>query len=180
MLRGCGLALLAAWADLFGHSAGFAQSYSGLSGLGNMRIYWLVGLLLLAAAMAAFPRRFGACTAQFVLLSAPSLASFGTMAFAVAPQQAFFQPEVVALLGIVVAGAGYTWFTCLFCGILAETQSMSRAIGGIVASLALKTMLVQVLTGVLSEPMQVGLAVVLPFRHRRAGGRGRARPLHAH
>src|SRR5699024_9135575 len=36
-------------------------------------------------------------------------------------------------------------------------------IGGIVASLALKTVLVQVLTGVLSEPMQVGLAVVLPF-----------------
>ena len=157
-----GWALLAAWADLFGHSAGFAQSYSGLSGLGNMRIYWLVGLLLLAAAMAAFPRRFERAR-RSLFFCLPLAASFGTMAFAVAPQQAFFQPEVVALLGIVVAGAGYTWFTCLFCGILAETQSMSRAIGGIVASLALKTMLVQVLTGVLSEPMQVGLAVVLPF-----------------
>ena len=53
-----GWALLAAWADLFGHSLGFAQSYSGLTGLGNMRIYWLAGLLILAAAMAAAPHAF--------------------------------------------------------------------------------------------------------------------------
>lgn len=157
-----GWALLAAWADLFGHSAGFAQSYSGLVGLGNMRIYWLVGLLLLSAAMAAFPRAFER-SKRILFFCMPLAASFGTMAFAVAAQQAFFQPEAIALLGIVVAGAGYAWFTFLFCGILAETQSMSCAIGGIVASLALKTALVQVFTGALSEAAQVGLAIVLPF-----------------
>ncbi len=157
-----GWALLAAWADLFGHSAGFAQSYSGLVGLGNMRIYWLLGLLLLAAAMAALPRAFER-SKRILFFCMPLAASFGTMAFAVAAQQTFFQPEAVALLGIIVAGAGYTWFTCLFCGILAKTQSMSCAIGSIVASLALKTVLVQMFTGVLSEAMQVGLAIMLPF-----------------
>lgn len=157
-----GWALLAAWADLFGHSAGFAQSYSGLVGLGNMRIYWLVGLLLLSAAMAAFPRVFER-SKRILFFCMPLAASFGTMAFAVAAQQAFFQPEAIALLGIIAAGAGYAWFTFLFCGILAETQSMSCAIGGIVASLALKTALVQVFTGALSEAAQVGLAIVLPF-----------------
>lgn len=127
-----------------------------------MRIYWLTGLLLLAAAMAVCPGRFERAR-RILFFCVPLAASFGTMAFAVAPQQVFFQPETVALLGIVVAGAGYTWFTCLFCGILAETQNMSCAIGGIVASLALKTVLVQVLTGVLSESTQVGLAIALPF-----------------
>lgn len=156
-----GWALLAAWADLFGHSLGFAQSYSGLTGLGNMRIYWLAGLLILAAAMAAAPHAFERGK-HILFFCMPLAASFGTMAFAIAAQQTFFQPEVVALLGIVVAGAGYTWFTCLFCGILAKTQRMSCAIGGIVASLALKTALVQVFTGALSEPAQVGLAILLP------------------
>lgn len=127
-----------------------------------MRIYWLAGLLLLAAAMAAFPRAFER-SKRILFFCMPLAASFGTMAFAIAAQQTFFQPEAVALLGIIVAGAGYTWFTCLFCGILAETQSMSCAIGSIVASLALKTVLVQVLTGTFSEAAQVGLAIALPF-----------------
>lgn len=157
-----GWGLLAAWADLFGHSAGFAQSYSGLAGLGNMRVYWLLGLFVLAAAMAALPRTFDRAK-RILFFCMPLAASFGTMAFAVAPQQTFFGPEVMALLGIVVAGAGYTWFTCLFCGILAETQSMSCAVGGIVASLVLKTVLVQLFTGALSEAAQVGLAIALPF-----------------
>lgn len=157
-----GWGLLAAWADLFGHSAGFAQSYSGLAGLGNMRVYWLVGLLVLAAAMAALPRTFERAK-RILFFCMPLAASFGTMAFAVAPQQTFFEPEVMALLGIVVAGAGYTWFTCLFCGILAETQSMSCSVGSIVASLVLKTVLVQLFTGTLSEAAQVGLAIALPF-----------------
>ncbi len=157
-----GWALLAAWADLFGHSSGFALSYSGLTELGNMRVYWLVGLLLLAAAMAAIPRRFERAKST-LFYCMPLAASFGTMAFAIAAQQTFFAPEVVALLGIVVAGAGYTWFTCLFCGMLAETQSMSCAVGSIVASLALKTVLVQMFTGALPEASQVGLAILLPF-----------------
>ena len=150
-----GWALLAAWADLFGHSSGFALSYSGLTELGNMRVYWLVGLLLLAAAMAAIPRQFERAKST-LFYCMPLAASFGTMAFAIAAQQTFFAPEVVALLGIVVAGAGYTWFTCLFCGMLAETQSMSCAVGSIVASLALKTVLVQMFTGALPEASQVG------------------------
>ena len=127
-----GWALLAAWADLFGHSAGFAQSYSGLTDLGNMRIYWLVGLLLLAVGMAAFPRAFER-SKRILFFCMPLAASFGTMAFAIAAQQTFFQPEVVALLG------------------------------GIVASLALKTAFVQAFTGALSEAAQVGLAIALPF-----------------
>lgn len=157
-----GWALLAAWADLFGHSAGFDQSYSGLAGLGNMRIYWLIGLLLLATAMVAFPHAFER-SKRILFFCLPLAASFGTMAFAVAAQQTFFQPEAVALLGIIVAGGGYTWFTCLFCGTLAKTQSMSCAVGSIVASLALKTAFVQVFTGTLSDAGQVGLAIVLPF-----------------
>lgn len=170
-----GWGLLAAWADLFGHSAGLAQSYSGLVGLGNMRVYWLAGLLALAVAMAACPRAFERAK-RILFFCMPLAAAFGTMAFAVAPQQTFFQPEAIALLGIIVAGAGYTWFTCLFCGILAETQSMSCAVGSIVASLVLKTVLVQVFTGALSEAAQVGLAIVLPFAIAALAGAGERGP----
>ncbi|HIW75537.1 MULTISPECIES: helix-turn-helix transcriptional regulator [Gordonibacter] len=157
-----GWALLAVWADLFGHSPGFAIPYSGLIGLGNMRVYWLVGLLVLAISMAALPRWFERVK-RYLFFCLPLVASFGTMAFAVACQQTFFPPEVVALSGIIVAGAGYTWFTCLFCGMLAQTQCMRYAIGSIVASLALKTVLVQLFTGVLSASAQVGLAIALPL-----------------
>lgn len=157
-----GWALLAAWADLFGHSPGFAVPYSGLTDLGNMRTYWLVGLLILAAGMAAFPRWFERAK-RYLFYCLPILASFGTMAFAVACQQTFFPPESVALGGIIVAGAGYTWFTCLFCGLLAQTQRMSYAVASIVAGLALKTILVQLLTNVLDASAQVGLAIALPL-----------------
>lgn len=157
-----GWALLAAWADLFGHSSGFAIPYSGLTGLGNMRVYWLTGLLTLAVSMAVFPRWFERAKPQ-LFFCLPLVASFGTMAFAVACQQTFFPPEPVALGGIIVAGMGYTWFTCLFCGILAQTQRMSYAIGSIVAGLALKTVLVQLFTGALSTSVQVGLAIALPL-----------------
>ena len=157
-----GWALLAAWADLFGHSPGFALPYSGLGSLGNMRIYWLVGLFALAAGMAAFPRWFDRAK-RYAFYCIPILASFGTMAFAVAPQQGFFPAETIAVIGIVVAGTGYTWFTCLFCGMLAQTQRMSYAIASIVGSLALKTVLVQAVTLLLSDSFQVGLAILLPL-----------------
>lgn len=159
---GFGWALLAAWADLFGHSTGFALPYSGLDALGNMRIYWLVGLFLLAAGMAAIPGWFERAK-RHLFFCLPLVASFGTMAFAVSCQQEFFPPEAVAVIGIVVAGTGYTWFTCLFCTVLAQTQRMSYAIASIVAGLVLKTVLVQVCTNMLSESLQVGIAIVLPL-----------------
>ena len=157
-----GWGLLAAWADLFGHSPGFAEPYSGLAGLGNMRVYWLAGLLTLAVIMALFPRWFER-TQRTLFYCLPLAASFGTMAFAVACHQTFFPPEPVALAGIAVAGAGYTWFTCLFCGMLAKTQCMSYAVGSIVAGLALKTVLGSWFTGFLDAAAQVGLAIALPL-----------------
>ncbi|MEG0376444.1 MAG: hypothetical protein RR672_12495, partial [Raoultibacter sp.] len=115
---GIGWAFLVTWADLFGHSPGFALPYLGLDALGNMRIYWLLGLLALALLMAAAPRWFER-TKHSLFFCLPILASFGTMAFAVACQQIFFPAEVIAISGIIVAGAGYTWFTCVFCTLLA-------------------------------------------------------------
>ena len=157
-----GWGLLAAWADLLGHSIGFAVPYSGVTTLGNMRIYWLVGLLLFAIFLIVVPRWFER-NQRYVSVCMPLVASFGTMTFAVSVQQEFFSVEVVAVIGIVVSGAGYTWFTCLLCKMLAETQRMVYAIGSIVAGLVLKTMFMQVFTAVLSESFQVGLAIFLPL-----------------
>ncbi|MEG0374544.1 MAG: LuxR C-terminal-related transcriptional regulator, partial [Raoultibacter sp.] len=77
--------------------------------------------------------------------------------------QSFFPAEVLAIAGIMVAGAGYTWFTCVFCTLLAKTQCMSYAISSVIAGLALKTILVQLCTGILNESFQVGLAILLPL-----------------
>ena len=112
MLRGCGLGL----AGCLGRPVWpFGWIRPVVFGIVRAWQYahLLVGGVAASAAMAAFPRRFERAR-RSLFFCLPLAASFGTMAFAVAPQQAFFQPEVVALLGIVVAGAGYTWFTCLF------------------------------------------------------------------
>lgn len=159
---GIGWAFLATWADLFGHSPGFALPYPGLETLGNMRIYWLLGLLALAVLMTAAPQWFERAK-QYLFFCFPILASFGTMAFAIAGQQSFFPAEVLAIAGIVAAGAGYTWFICIFCTILAQTQRTSYAIASVIAGLALKTIFVQICTGILSESLQVGFAILLPF-----------------
>ncbi|MEG0218109.1 MAG: hypothetical protein RR655_07315, partial [Raoultibacter sp.] len=118
-----GWGLLATWADLFGHSPGFVLPYSSLEALGNMRIYWLAGLFFFAAAMAAAPLWFERMR-KHLSLCMPILASFGTLFFAVACQQTFFSIEVAAIIGIAVAGAGYGWFACLYCMVLAKTQKM--------------------------------------------------------
>ncbi|MEG0666920.1 helix-turn-helix transcriptional regulator, partial [Gordonibacter sp.] len=157
-----GWGLLAAWADLLGHSTGFAVPYSGLTTLGNMRVYWLAGLLLLSVFMALAPHWFERVQ-RSVAVFMPLAASFGTMVFAVSVQQQFFPVEMVAVIGIVVSGAGYAWFTCLLCTMLAETQRMVYAAGSIVAGLVLKTIFVQIFTMALSESLQVGLAILLPL-----------------
>ena len=49
--------LLAVWADLYGHMPAFAIPYSELAPFGNMRIFWLTGLLAMSCIMVAFPQR---------------------------------------------------------------------------------------------------------------------------
>lgn len=162
ILVAVGWGCLATWADLFGHSAGFAAPYSGLLSLGNMRVFWLGGLFVFAVFLALAPRWFER-NERYVFYCMPLAASFGTMSFAISCQQTFFPAEVVALVGIIVSGAAYSWFTCLFCKTLAQTQRMSYIVASIVAGLVIKAILVQLCTGLLSESFQVGLAIFLPL-----------------
>lgn len=157
-----GWGLLAVWADLLGHMPALSTPYSALSPLGNMRIYWLAGLLAASIGLAAFSYRIERI--RTVLdFATPLLASFGTLAFSISFQQTLFSSEAMALTGIVAAGAAYTWLSCGFCITLTRTQDPAVATACVIGSLVVKIVLFQVASVVFDDSAETIIAVALPL-----------------
>lgn len=157
-----GWGLLAVWADLYGHMPAFAIPYSELASFGNMRIFWLAGLLATSCAMVAFPRQ-AKQHAGALRFAAPFIASFSTLAFAASFQQNVLPPQALALTGIIAAGACYTWFACNFCLALARGLSLRTAITAIAGSLIIKIFLFHALSLLASDSAATVVAIALPF-----------------
>lgn len=157
-----GWGLLAVWADLYGHMPAFAIPYSELAPFGNMRIFWLTGLLAMSCIMVAFPQRVKqhAGALQF---AAPFIASFSTLAFAASFQQSVLPPQALALTGIVASGAFYTWFACSFCLVIARTTSLRAAIATVAGSLIIKIFVFHALSLLASDSAATVVAIALPF-----------------
>lgn len=154
--------LLAVWADLIGHMPALSASYEGLSSFGNMRMYWLVGLLIASCGLIALSHRTDRLETA-LNLATPLAASFGSLIFIVSCQQELFPTAALALIGIIMAGASYTWFSCSLCITLIRTQPPFVSAACVVGSLVVKTVAFQGISIVFSDSIGMTLAVALPL-----------------
>ena len=156
-----GLSLILLWCTLMGHTPGFLLSSLGLAEWANARTFWLTGILVLAAVLAAAPRWVAAHDRSLAFVM-PVMAAVGTGCFALSFHQDFFSPAVLATFGLVLAGLGYFWFASRFVILLAKTQGFACAVWCIVAAFPLRQLMSLALDGFIDPAQQVVVAIALP------------------
>lgn len=160
-LASCGLGLNLVWCTLMGHTLGFLSSAIGMETWVNPRLFFLAGILVFALCFAAIPGALKHADGmlRFVL---PLLSAFGTACFGMSFHQTFFDPGVLAVGGLFVAGAGYFWLAARFCLLLARTQGYVCAVASIAGGLVVKLPVLLVLSAFASPSVQVVIAIIMP------------------
>ncbi|WP_101721859.1 response regulator transcription factor [Eggerthella timonensis] len=156
-----GLSLILLWCTLMGHTPGFLLSSLGLAEWANARTFWLAGILVAAAVLAAIPR-WAAAHDRSLAFAMPAMAAVGTGCFALSFHQDFFSPTILATCGLAVAGLGYFWFASRFVILLATTQGFACAVWCIVAAFPLRQLMSLALDSFIDPAQQVVVAIALP------------------
>lgn len=163
------LALLAAtalmsvilWADLLGHGPGFESSATVVQGLGNSRLFFLVGFTLAAfasIALAKHAEKMGSLPIRFSVV----VSVVGTLLYSGSHMQALFPSDAVAIAGLFLCGIGYYATTLLSYCELAKARRLSVAIAAVAAALFLKTVFGSWLSVLAPIAVQIALSCMLP------------------
>ena len=163
------LALLAAtalmsvilWADLLGHGLGFESSATVVQGLGNSRLFFLVGFTLAAfasIALAKHAEKMGSLPIRFSVV----VSVVGTLLYSGSHMQALFPSDAVAIAGLFLCGIGYYATTLLSYCELAKARRLSVAIAAVAAALFLKTVFGSWLSVLAPIAVQIALSCMLP------------------
>ena len=160
-LAAVGFGLTLAWCMLTSHTLGFTSSTEGIGELVNPRMFYLLGILLLALAFVAFPRVLKRADGalRYVL---PLLSAFGTACFGLAYHQAFFDSATLAVGGLFMVGVGFFWFLARYILLLARAQGFACAVWAIAAGIIVKLPIVPAFSLLISPEWQVLAAIALP------------------
>ena len=160
-LAAVGFGLTLAWCMLTSHTLGFTSSTEGIGALVNPRMFYLVGILLLALAFIAFPRALKRAdnALRYVL---PLLSAFGTACFGLAYHQTFFDSAALAVSGLFMVGIGFFWFLARYILLLARTQGFVCVVWSVAAGIIIKLPIVPAFSLLISPEWQVLVAITLP------------------
>ena len=145
-----------------GHTPGFMLSSLSLGEMVNARTFWLLGILLISILFVALPRQISERDRSLTYVM-PVLSAVGTACFALSFNQSFFDPTVLATVGLTVAGLGYFWFVSRYVVLLAKTQGFACVVWCIVAAFPLRQLASLGLDSFLDPSQQVMVAIALPF-----------------
>ncbi|MEG2517223.1 MAG: helix-turn-helix transcriptional regulator [Raoultibacter sp.] len=162
ILSATGLALNLIWCTLMGHTIGFLSSATGIESWVNPRTFFLAGILAIGIGFLLFPR-FTTHQDRTLKLILPLLSAIGTGCFGLSFHQNFFDPVVVAVVGLFISGLGYFWLVARYNLLLARTQGFTCAVWSIVGGLLIKLAAVTLLGHALSPELHVAVAMALPI-----------------
>lgn len=145
-----------------GHTPGFMLSSLSLGETVNARTFWLLGILVASVLLVALPKQIAQRDRSLAYVM-PVLSAVGTGCFALSFHQDFFDPTVLAVTGIAVAGFGYFWFVSRFVMLLARAEEFSTVVWCLVAAFPLRQLASLALDGLLDPAHQVMVAIALPF-----------------
>lgn len=161
LLAACGLGVNLVWCTLMGHTMGFLSSATGIEEWVNPRLFFLSGILVISLIYLIIPRLLK--RAEGILRSVlPLLAAFGTACFGMAYHQAFFDPVVLGVGGLFVAGICYFWLVARYILLLARTQGFVCSVVCVAGGLIIKLPVLLLFSMFAAPETQVAFAVVLP------------------
>ncbi len=162
LLASCGLGLNLVWCTLMGHTLGFLSSAVGMEAWLNPRLFFLAGILVMAVAYLIAPRAIKRADGmlRFVL---PLLAAVGTACFGLSYHQTFFDPAMLAVGGLFVAGLCYLWLVARYILLLGRTQGFSCTVASIAGGLIVKLPILMVLSAFANPELQVMVAIAAPI-----------------
>lgn len=157
-----GFALNLTWCSLEGHALGFIDAAAGMSSFANPRVFWLLGIALVTVGFLCAPQ-FVKAKDHVLRFVVPAAAAAGTVCFASSYAQSAVEPLPMALLGLLLSGAGHFWFSSRFCLLLARMRPFTVIVWVIVGALLIKTLPLSLSAVVLPPMGQVVLAVAIPL-----------------
>lgn len=150
------------WCTLAGHTGGFPSSLHDLDPAINPRLFFLMGVLAVGIAFALAPRWLCERDRPFSYVL-PLASSVGTASFALASNQSLFDPNILAVAGLIVFGAGYFWIASRFYLLLTRTQTLACTAWCIVAALGFETLLLPIAHELVSPIWQIITTIALPL-----------------
>ena len=161
LLAAGGLGLNLVWCTLMGHTLGFLSSALGMETWMNPRLFFLGGILVMAVGYLIAPRAIKRADGmlRFVL---PLLAAAGTACFGLSYHQTFFDPAMLAVGGLFVAGLCYLWLVARYILLLSRTQGFSCTVVSIAGGLIVKLPILMTLSALASPEVQVTIAIAAP------------------
>ncbi|MEA5019306.1 MAG: helix-turn-helix transcriptional regulator [Gordonibacter sp.] len=145
-----------------GHTLGFLSSAVGMEAWLNPRLFFLAGILVMAVAYLIAPRAIKRADGmlRFVL---PLLAAAGTTCFGLSYHQTFFDPAMLAVGGLFVAGLCYLWLVARYILLLGRTQGFSCTVVSIAGGLIVKLPILMALSAFAHPEVQVMVAIAAPI-----------------
>lgn len=157
-----GLALNLTWCSLEGHSMGFFEALSGMVVSVNPRVFWLVGIGLVALLLLCLPQ-FIQHNDRFIRIAVPFCAAAGTACFAVSYSQSIVDPMLLATLGLILSGFGHFWFSAHFFLLLARRRPFTVIVTVVVGALLAKTVFLSASSMLFPSGWQVALGIAIPL-----------------
>lgn len=157
-----GIALNFVWCSLESHSLSFGPSISAMGAHTNPRIFWLAGALAIALLFLVRPRFFSERD-HLLQCIVPILSTLGTGCFAIAYSQTLVDAFPLAMLGLVLSGAGYLWFVSRFLLVAACASTWQRCVWLIVGAVLEKTAVLILINALAPFDGQIYLALLLPL-----------------
>lgn len=161
-LASLGLSTNLLWCTLAGHAGGFPSSLNDLDPALNPRLFFLLGIFAIGIAFVFAPRWLQERDRPFSY-ALPLASSVGTASFALASNQSLFDPNILAIAGLIVFGIGYFWIASRFYLLLAGTQTLACTAWCIVAALGIETLTLPIARELASPTWQIVITIALPM-----------------
>lgn len=157
-----GLGLNLMWCTLMGHTSGFLLSSMAFSVWINPRTLFLIGIFTTSCIAIVFPGllRFQDRPLKYCV---PLISAMGTACFAVSYHQELFNPFVLATMGLIVSGVGYSWIVARLNLLMVRTQGVSCVVWSTIGALIIMQVASIVFHSIPNSSWQVLIAILLPI-----------------
>lgn len=160
-LFSCGLGTNLMWCNFIGHSNGFLSSALEFSHLVNVRVFWLAGISLACVLLAILPGKVRHLDKQ-LKSTVPLLAASATGFFALAYSQFLFDPQVLTVVGLTVAGSTYAWTSAKYNLLMVRVLGVKGTLWGTFGALSIMLFASALTPLIPDNGVLVAIAMALP------------------
>ena len=161
LICGLGLACNFVWCTLEGHAVGFLTSAHSFYATVNCRIFFQIGLFIMALVMIFAPRMLERHDRMLAWVI-PILSAVATVAYARPGTAEPLTPDLPSVIGLTVSGMGYCWLVARFYLMISQRRGFASCVMATILCLIFKELALSFLFTIPSAA-QIVIASSMPI-----------------